>query len=439
MSTWTPADDSALVRQLEEVIANKALADSDSSYTAPPSLRRRRGFDASSAQGLATLSLVRDGEILRWHYEPAASVGRATRRRRAGSRPVGTEVLTGLDVKELGANEVTQALERLDAKLTPSQGLRRLANGKLEPVQNFASKGRVLLLVHGTFSKSDMFIDELNSTPEGVQFLAKAQKKYDAVLAFDHPTLSVSPWLNAVDLEKELAGVTGPIDVIAHSRGGLVVAWWLRNAARPVEAVIFVGSPLHGTSLASPARLRAALDMLANVFGGLAKAGAAASTVAPMMAAVTGVTKIVFGVLHAGASLPFADAGVALVPGLAAQSRVRNNLELVRLVRPSWPSTMPKYHAVMSNFVPTPSDEPWWQFWKRFRSWGVMAGDAAIDAIFEGNNDLVVDNDSMAIICQTPIGAGAIQDFGDSPLVHHCNYFRQPKTVLFLARVLKVV
>ena len=439
MSTIRDINDAAVVDRLNRVIAEYGLADAEGDYVAPTSVRRRRGFNAAEASGLATLSLVRAEGILRWHYEPPVSAGRSVRRRRAGGRPVGAEVLTDLNFKELPPNEVTQALEQLDAKLTPIQGLRRLQGGKLDPVRDLKSAGRVLLLVHGTFSKSDMFVEELQSTREGRMFLAKAEAKYETILAFDHPTLSVSPWLNAIDLEEELAGVTGRIDVVAHSRGGLVVAWWLRNASRSVDNVVFVGSPLHGTSLASPARLRAALDMLANVFKGLELAGAAAATVVPMMAAVTGITKIVGGTLRLGAKLPLADAGVAIVPGLAAQSRVGNNLELVRLVRPSWASTAPKYYAVMSNFSPTTSNAPIWQFWKHFRSWGVMAGDAAVDAIFEGKNDLVVDNDSMAIVCRKSLAKSAICDFGDSEDVHHCNYFRQPRTVLFLAKSLKVL
>ena len=347
-------------------------------------------------------------------------------------------MLTNLDFTELPPNEVTQALEKLDLKLTPNQGLRRLQGGQLHPVKDFKSAGPILLLVHGTFSKSDMFLEELQSTDEGRTFLAKAEKKYAAILAFDHPTISVSPWLNAIDLEEELAGVTGKIDVVAHSRGGLVVAWWLRNRSRAVDTVVFVGSPLHGTSLASPARLRAALDMLANIFRGLDRAGAAAATVVPMMAAVTGIAKIVGGTLRLGAKLPLADAGVALVPGLAAQSRVGNNLELVRLVRPSWASTSPTYYAVISNFCPTTNPAPMWQFWKHFRSWGVMAADTAVDAIFEGKNDLVVDNDSMAIVCKASLTKSAVCDFGDSEEVHHCNYFSQTRTVAFLAKSLKV-
>jgi pimeloyl-ACP methyl ester carboxylesterase len=197
------------------------------------------------------------------------------------------------------------------------------ATGALEPVEKPSIQGRVLLLVHGTFSKSDMFIDELQATPAGKEFLERVSKggRYKAILAFDHPTLSVSPWINALDLEMALVNIKGPIDVVCHSRGGLVVGWWLRNAKRKVENVVFVGAPLAGTSLASPANLRSALQGLANVFKGLEAAGSLASTINPFVSVVTGLSKIFGGILQLGASTPLVDAAVIAVPGLAGQSR----------------------------------------------------------------------------------------------------------------------
>ena len=60
--------------------------------------------------------------------------------------------------------------------------------------------------------------------PEGTAFLRDAGKSYDQVLAFDHPTLSVSPVLNGLDLARRFAGTKAKVDVIAHGRGGLVRA-----------------------------------------------------------------------------------------------------------------------------------------------------------------------------------------------------------------------
>jgi pimeloyl-ACP methyl ester carboxylesterase len=400
-------------------------------------MRRRRGFAAQDYSGLASLALVDEEGTMGWVYQPPARGPASRRARRAATRTIGADVLYEFSFRETPANDVINALEKLDKKLTPNQGLRIYRDGKFEPAGGVAVKGKVLLLVHGTFSKSDMFIDELTSITTGKQLLARLAKEYEAILAFDHPTLSVSPWINALDLEAELARVTGPIDVVCHSRGGLVIAWWLRNALRQVGSVVFVGTPLEGTSLASPSSLRSALQGLANVFKGLEMAGALASTIVPFISVLTGLSKILGGALQLGASTPVADAAIAIVPGLVGQSRAGNNAELIRLTRAPW-ITRPKVHAIVSNFEPSESDAQWWQVWKLLRNPRERVLNWSADAIFNDKNDLVVDTQSMTMLCGTAIAKGGICDFGDSPTVHHCNYFRQDKSVAFLSKVLKV-
>ena len=268
-------------KHFDSVVSHLALADDIpiEERPRPGAKRRRRLFNAKQYSGLATLSLVDEKGILRWVYQPPVRGPAGTRRRRAGMRAakpaVGAKTIREISFRETPPNQVIAKIEQLDDKLTPNRGLKQLqkdgmgAKGKFVSVgKDFAAQGRVLLLVHGTFSKSEMFIDEFDAISFGPEkdFLDRvvASGAYEAILAFDHPTLSVSPWINAIDLEDELARVTGPIDVICHSRGGLVVAWWLRNAKRKVDHVVFIGSPLDGTSLASPANLRSALQGLAS-------------------------------------------------------------------------------------------------------------------------------------------------------------------------------
>lgn len=437
--------DTALAQRLGALVDEHRLADTGvvSEESIPKSMRRRRGFVPDEHDGLARLSLVRIDGILRWDYEPPADdpSPRRARRARRGDRLIGAEPIYSFSFRETPPNEVTAALEDLDKKLTPNQGLRVLKGNVLEKADDIAEAGRVLLLVHGTFSKSDMYLDEFAAVAAQNDLLKKALVKYKRILAFDHPTLSVSPWINALDLEMALARVTGPIDVICHSRGGLVVAWWLRNSKRNVENVVFVGTPLEGTSLASPARLRAALDMMANVVKAFEAISTATATVlpftAPLTLAAAGLAKIVGGIVQVGASTPLADAAVAVVPGLMGQSRVGNNAEIGRLTRAPWVST-PKYYAVTSNFEPGPSPAPWWQFWTRFRALPMNLANRGADVIFDGANDLVVDTMSMSQLCGQAIPKAQILDFGTSPDVHHCNYFRQKKTVDFLARALAI-
>jgi pimeloyl-ACP methyl ester carboxylesterase len=343
--------------------------------------------------------------------------------------------------EEVPPNQVTARLVDLDQRLTPERGLRRFDGTKLVSIARPAATPRALLLVHGTFSKGDMYLTELGATPEGKQFLARALAHYDQVLCFDHPTLSVSPILNALDLERALAGYAGTLDIVCHSRGGLVAAWWMRMAPRKVGRVVFVGAPLEGTSLAAPARLREALDGLANIASLVQHVATAAGVfvppAAPLLAVGAGLMKILGGVLSIGAGTPLADAGVALVPGLAAQSRVANNLELSRLHQGPWPSA-PAVSAVMSNFEVGDPDAAWWEFWRRWRKPLTAIGDSAADAVFQGDNDLVVDTASMKLLCGVPFPAEELLDFGTNDAVHHTNYFAQVGTVRFLRRTLAI-
>jgi pimeloyl-ACP methyl ester carboxylesterase len=421
--------------QFEELAPGSQDGEATSDGILGHSLKRRRDFQVQDFSGLATLALIEDEGLLRWDYQAPSWGVPGRRAQRAARRPIGSQVLHEFSFRETPPNQVLATLEGLDRKLTQHDGLRLFKDGKLQPVVAPKVDGRVLLLVHGTFSKSEMFIDEFGATEAGKEFLRRASTQYSAVLLFDHPTLSISPWVNALDLETAMANVSGPIDVICHSRGGLVIAWWLRNARRLAQNVIFVGSPLEGTSLASPASLRSALDYLANVMKGLEIAGCLASTMVPLIGIVAGLSKILGGTLRFGSKTPMLDAAIAVVPGLAAQSRVQNNAELDRLVRMPWMST-PQSFAVTSNFAPAEADHHWWQVWKAFSNskdrllrWGA-------DAIFDEENDLVVNTISMTRLRGSSIDTGRVLSFPNSPDVHHCNYFRQERLLEFFSKAL---
>ena len=292
----------------------------------------------------------------------------------------------------------------------------------------------------------------LAKTDAGREYLGSAENDYDQVLAFNHPTLSVSPFLNALELSRAFATSRAEVDVVCHSRGGLVVRWWLetlRSANAPPCRVVFVGSPLAGTGLASPANIRGTLDLLAN-FSRRLKAvsvagGLAFPIAAPLFHATTVMAGIVSSVSSAGASLPAIDAAVALIPGIAAQSRQGANEEILALrdgfasnetTRQRLDTQKDKYHFVISNFE---SDNPGWAFWKYFRNVKGRVADGVTNAVFDGPNDLVVDTSSMTDLADE-FGSldfdRQVLDFKTTDVVHHCNYFHQEATIDFMRKAL---
>ena len=408
-------------------------------------LRRRRGTRFDDTIGVITLLEV-DGVLL-WEDGAVIPSTSRTRRRRAGTAAVG-EVVTQLKFerpKALGTNQVADQLAKLDAKLTP-RGPTQLLEWDTTtwlPTPGAApvSDGRILLFVHGTFSNSENLIRELWSpdpnTPgqgHGADFLKKIAQEYTQVLSFDHFTLSRSPLINAVELSRLFAATDAErIDIICHSRGGLVTRWWcevLDQKPRQRRRVVFVGCPLQGTSLADPESVRNGLNLLSNVGRALGDG----LQLIPMLTVAGGLMQILSSITSVASRAPLVDAGISMIPGLAAMSRIGNNHELNALnVLNAAPRA--DYFAVTSDFEPDPLT---WRFWRMFST---RAADAAVDhLVFKQANDLVVDTTSMTYHAwgPNPVLANnpAFRCFEPHDGVHHTNYFRHPKTTEFLREAL---
>jgi pimeloyl-ACP methyl ester carboxylesterase len=199
--------------------------------------------------------------------------------------PEGTYVMTR-EFPPLAPNKVIDAIGALDRRLNKAvdqslrsrlRELRQTADGGFEFTARDPSgpfSGRTLLFVHGTFSNAENMLNEFKLGPRAPRFLNRATRgaaKDDRVVVFGHPTPSVSPVMNALELGRAMSGSKGQLDVIAHSRGGLVVRWWLeafgsslRATTTPVRAVL-AGSPLHGTSLAAPDKIQGAMSLVSNI------------------------------------------------------------------------------------------------------------------------------------------------------------------------------
>ena len=407
--------------------------------------RRRRAVNALDSP-MKSVSLVEENGTLYWRDGiPSRPVARRRGRRGLDATSEGSLVLTK-EFPTLAPNKIIAAVGAIDRRLNSAidDSLRsRLRAVRQTPGGSFALQdadvagpftGRTLLFVHGTFSNAANMLAEF-SDGRGLRFLNKAVKRYERVLCFEHPTLSVSPVINALELGRAMAGSSGQIDVVAHSRGGLVVRWWLeafgnslRLATNAQVRAVLAGSPLHGTSLAAPDKIQHAMSLLSNIGTFAEKTMSLVGLANPFLWVAEKLIEVIVSVTGALARTPLVDALTALVPGLSGQSAVNNNHEINRLrIGPC--AVDPAYYAIVSNFE---TSDPGWRFWRNFRKDRVL--DVATDVVFPRENDLVVDTWSMTDFGVPRLKlAGAACDFGTSDTVWHCNYFRQDKSINYIA------
>ncbi|WP_374566556.1 esterase/lipase family protein [Ideonella sp.] len=412
--------------------------------------RRRRMAAAPTAGRAAYLTLVRGSDGL---LDFQCDAGPAMRPRQRAWRRGAPGIFDAVPInhtlfRPVEGSKVSEFLEKLDNGFNPRYGLFDLHGQRVNQV---APAGKVLLIVHGTFSKGDAILGQLREAKNaagqsvGRQLLQAAGTAYQQVLVFEHPTLQVGPWVNALDLARAFAGSRAQVDVVCHSRGGLVTRWWLEVLQPQMLAsarVVFVASPLMGTGLASPYRLRTALKLLANYSAAVGGAAGLAGLALPMFKVVEGLATLLASGSALLGSSPVADAAVAMVPGLASMSRygpdgvdfIKGNVELEKLSF-GWTAPPPGYFAVTSNFE---SAAVGWRFWEAFRRPAQRLADAGTDLLFSGANDFVVDTESMA---RVGVGADIVDprnrfDFGTNDRVHHVNYFLQPETIDFIRQSL---
>ena len=446
-ATLSPAEARSALRTIEpeaiEMGVRPSSFDGDDQTPTVAERRRRRQAGLPDPVGLASLMLNSDG-VLFWHIGNGEEMRGGRRRSRRAARDVPDgEIVELYHFDKLESNSVHAFLEKQDRSLNANQGLRTVTlNGvganalvTLSPAPAIGPKAQKrLLFIHGTFSKSEAFFDGFERVPGAHTSLGQLFGRYDEVLAFDHPTLSVSPVMNAFDLARLLAKAKGPLDVIAHSRGGLVARWSLEGyglgSTGPNRAVL-VGSPLNGTSLASPPRLRNALSLLSNIGTALKLGGAATVAYAPFLTVPLALVRLGSSLVSFAAQTPIVDGAVMMVAGLHGQSRIANHPELIRL-RAIGLASAPQYFAVKSNFE---TADAGWKFWKWFRADSLL--DRATDVVFPGRNDLVVDTESMDDIPTFTWPVKAVLDFGTTDVVHHTNYFAQKQTLEFILNSLK--
>ncbi len=123
-------------------------------------------------------------------------------------------------------------------------------------------EGRALMLVHGTFSTGH---GGFGGIPR--ETLQALLTKYDGrVAAFDHHSVSVTPKENAEFLAGLVPdGTELEVDVITHSRGGLVGRELASAGDLTVTGLVMVASPNAGTVLADREHLSDLLDRITDL------------------------------------------------------------------------------------------------------------------------------------------------------------------------------
>ncbi|HEY9145228.1 MAG TPA: hypothetical protein VIN36_00940 [Thiobacillus sp.] len=125
--------------------------------------------------------------------------------------------------------------------------------------------GPALLFIHGTFSTAHSAFSQITDAA-----FAELHRRYGGrVFAFNHFSLSHDPRRNIEWLLAQVpAGQSLEVDIVCHSRGGLVArtlaqspsAFGLDTSPLKVRRVVFVGVPNNGTPLTNPDRMVQMLD-----------------------------------------------------------------------------------------------------------------------------------------------------------------------------------
>lgn len=302
-----------------------------------------------------------------------------------------------------------------DAKAVSQNGLLALTDwGPGEP--QFATPGRVddskrklnriLLAIHGTFSSSANLLGYFRS-----ELQQAIDRTYSAVLAFDHYTLTLNPRQNAEDLALELAKYlddnnlsSHKIDIICHSRGGLVARSLVEKVSErhqcsfQFDRVHFVATPNGGTHLASPLYVGNVLQ--------------AEHDLAALGGYLLGAPDLALTLNHIQTKEEVASV-LRLIPGLESMNP---HGTFVAALNSDAPASFPQYSAACADHEPDGEDHPdpfYMPLVRRFAPTRAKAlceafvamhhpegwKDYEIDRIFAGRaNDTVVDTDTVAHI-----------------------------------------
>jgi pimeloyl-ACP methyl ester carboxylesterase len=255
-------------------------------------------------------------------------------------------------------------------------------------------EGRALLLVHGTFSTPH---GGFGGLPEAT--LRALHEQYGGrVAAFEHPSVSVTPKENAQFLAGLMpAGAPLEVDLVTHSRGGLVGREIASARALDVRGMVLVASPNAGTALADRKHLSDFLDRITDLAQFVPDNG------------VTETLGLVFSVVK-----QLAVGAVGGLDGLMSMNPAEEYLAELN----GRPASGAVVRAIAADYQP-PEGAPLAR----------VARDKGTDLVFAAaDNDLVVPTDGCWSVDGAdgfPIDERLVLDASRS--VDHNSFFRQPE------------
>ncbi|MGZ3419051.1 MAG: esterase/lipase family protein [Polyangiales bacterium] len=270
----------------------------------------------------------------------------------------------------------------------PAAYERDVAPGEPEPWESLGDGRRALLFVHGTFGRAHEVFDLGEGTMNALSAAYEGR-----VFAFDHFTLTDDPVRNVERFLEGLGERSCFVDIVCHSRGGLVARQLaaVDPAKVRVDRIVFVGSPNDGTALAEPERFAQFVDVYTNLL-----------TETPFAEALVGV-------VHLVSSL--ADDITDRLPGVVAQ---RPGSPMLARLRDSLPPPERAF-GIASDFTNDGSRV------------SLVAADLVADGAFGEPNDLAVPVASVTEVSDVPFVPleHRLTFAGD---VHHFGYFRRKET-----------
>ncbi len=278
--------------------------------------------------------------------------------------------------------------------------------------------GSVLLIVHGIFSSVQGMLSRLPRSA-----MEEWHTRYGGrVIAYNHPTVSVSPEENARVLLQQLKSGLGHgevvVDILCHSRGGIVSraltergSLLVPNHPARVRSIYFVATPNAGSPLGDADHMVDMIDLFTNVIGHLDDGP------------VTYSLEVIVGLV-----MLLGHAGVTALPGIAALGTAGS---YITDVLNKGGSNAALYAAAASNFEPQPGRENGWLIDR--------LGDPLLDRVFTRGgvhipNDLIVPQ--QGVFARNghpmfPIRNKLVYEAEDG--IWHSAFFAQARTLAHLA------